>query len=133
MKICTRCKVEKDREDFSKDSSRPDGLYSYCRVCTKSVRKLRCKKDRKQKSEYERLKRYGISGEEWESLFESQGRKCAICRAPNSGKRDWDTDHDHKTGKVRGILCSPCNTALGLFKDETGILQQAIQYLGSVS
>jgi hypothetical protein len=76
-------------------------------------------------------KRYGISQQEFEALFESQGRCCAICRSvsPGSFGKHWSVDHDHDTGQVRGILCHPCNLMLGLAKDDIGRLQQADNYL----
>jgi hypothetical protein len=57
--------------------------------------------------------RYGLTLEQWEAMFEAQGRKCAICSATTPGwKRAWHTDHDHKSGAVRGILCHLCNRTL---------------------
>lgn len=55
---------------------------------------------------------------------------CAICKSPTpNGQKDWAVDHDHKTGKIRGILCAPCNKGLGHFQDDKQRLQQAIEYL----
>jgi hypothetical protein len=73
--------------------------------------------------------KYGISLAEWDSLFLSQGSKCAICECttPRGGK--WATDHDHTTGKVRSILCRLCNVALGLFDDSFLLLDKASIYL----
>ena len=75
------------------------------------------------------LKRtYGISLEEYESLLESQDNVCKICKTEKIGKH-LAVDHDHKTGKIRGILCENCNRGLGMFKDSPELLQNAIQYL----
>jgi len=79
-----------------------------------------------------RLKeKYGLTPGEWETLFETQGKKCAICKSdsPRQKNAKWDTDHDHDTGKVRGILCSHCNRLLGAAYDDLAILQAAIEYL----
>lgn len=59
----------------------------------------------------ERLKRlYGMSVEEFEEMLEAQEGKCAVCRAPEPGGRgQWHVDHCHSTGKIRGLLCHPCN------------------------
>jgi len=74
--------------------------------------------------------RYGLTLEQWEAEFDAQGRKCQICCASTSGwKRGWHTDHDHKTGRMRGILCHSCNRTLGHVKDEVGHLQAFIGYL----
>jgi Recombination endonuclease VII len=73
---------------------------------------------------------YGISLADWEKLFASQGHRCAGCGSfdPKS-KKGWHTDHDHETGKVRGILCSTCNVALGQVGDSVRVLRELIRYL----
>ena len=83
-------------------------------------------------------KNYDLTPEQWASIFEAQGRCCAICKTPipNGNKRKdgtatWATDHDHKTGKVRGILCNNCNHGLGNFKDNKTLLRLATEYLDS--
>jgi hypothetical protein len=81
----------------------------------------------KKKSRKDTLKKYGMTPEQWNALFESQEQKCAICEANESSK--WHTDHDHKTGTVRGILCHGCNVGLGHFKDCPDILNKAASYL----
>jgi hypothetical protein len=60
---------------------------------------------------------YGITLKQWEALFKRQRRRCAICRTAKPDARRWATDHDHRTGKVRGILCHRCNLALGWLGD----------------
>ena len=74
---------------------------------------------------------YGLELHEVEALFAQQGGICKICFRPIvlGGKGGAKVDHDHATGKVRGILCSPCNTGLGQFRDNPIILQSAINYL----
>lgn len=85
-----------------------------------NVRKSNCKK------------LYGISFDDALRMFDKQNGKCLICGDDmHKGKRGFCIDHDHKTGKVRGILCSNCNTGLGMFKDNISILQDAISYLNS--
>lgn len=78
-----------------------------------------------------RLKRrFGISLDEYNDIFSKQEGRCAICgRHQSEFDIAFDVDHDHKTGKVRGLLCRYCNTSLGHFKDDTSILQKAIDYL----
>lgn len=81
-------------------------------------------------------KKYGITIEEYDSINYKQGGVCAICQEKESilDKRNnrikyLSTDHDHKTGRLRGLLCNKCNKALGLFKDKLEILLKAIKYL----
>lgn len=63
-------------------------------------------------------RKYGISAAEWEAMFLEQGSMCKICSSKTSRHlRTWHTDHCHKTGRVRGILCHVCNTKLGWFED----------------
>lgn len=71
-------------------------------------------------------RRYGISLEEYQKMYDAQGGLCAICNDP------YDilcVDHCHKTGTVRGLLCDACNHGLGRFKDEPNLLSRAIDYL----
>jgi hypothetical protein len=72
---------------------------------------------------------YGLSVKEWESIFISQGSKCAICFRTEHGGTNWHTDHCHSSGKVRGILCHNCNVMLGAAKDEIPNLLSAVRYL----
>lgn len=66
---------------------------------------------------------------DYEVMFAQQGNKCAICRSENHGNVNWNADHDHKTGFVRGILCHCCNSALGYSKDSISTLMGMIEYL----
>lgn len=88
-------------------------------------------KKNKRKIKDRELKRiYGITLEQWESQFESQDSKCAICGTDEPGKRNtWSTDHNHSTGEVRGILCHICNVMLGHCDDSIDRLERAISYL----
>lgn len=75
------------------------------------------------------VRKYGITLAQRTALWESQGKRCAICQcALEERGRATHTDHDHQTGKVRGILCRLCNTGLGKL-DTVGKLQAAIEYL----
>lgn len=65
-------------------------------------------------------------------LLNSQKNKCAICKNPfdeSERAKMALVDHDHSTGRIRGLLCRDCNVALGTFKDNIGYLSRAIQYL----
>ena len=84
--------------------------------------------------------KFGISMEEYELLLESQGGTCALCDGLNNIRKKGtysgnpvamalSVDHNHKTGKVRGLLCNGCNTCLGKFNDDPVLLRKAIKYL----
>lgn len=78
---------------------------------------------------------YGITLIEYEAMLEAQGGVCAICGEKETRKNRYTgicrlhIDHDHKTGEVRGLLCSSCNFALGGFRDDPEILIKAMKYL----
>ena len=78
----------------------------------------------------ERARLYGLQRPEWEEMVDRQGGKCAICYRPNADGRALHVDHDHATGRVRGLLCGGCNAALGLLGDSTEMLQRSLDYLG---
>ena len=77
------------------------------------------------------LKRYGITLERRnEMLFVEQGGRCACCKADS---KNWHIDHDHATGKVRGILCAHCNWLIGHARDSVTVLRAAIDYLSAAA
>lgn len=84
---------------------------------------------------YLRRRKFGISETEFAELFNNADDKCQICKQPETTTNSKGEtkalaiDHCHKTGKVRGVLCQKCNTALGGFKDSIELLENAIRYL----
>lgn len=78
------------------------------------------------------LQKYGISLQEKIQLFEKQLGLCAICEFKFETVYSAHVDHDHKTGKVRGLLCLTCNHLIGKAKDSVSILQKAATYLTSL-
>lgn len=83
-----------------------------------------------------RLRRFSITQERYDQMLEDQDNRCAICQRTETSKA-WSIDHDHaccpeqsSCGEcVRGLLCSNCNSAIGLFGDNIASLQSAIAYL----
>ncbi len=75
-----------------------------------------------------KLVKYGLIPEQYDAILASQNGVCAICGLAR-GIKMLAVDHDHKTNKVRGLLCQFCNTALGKFLDSVEILKRAISYL----
>ena len=76
-----------------------------------------------------RIRSYGIDVADYEQMLQDQGGGCYICGKTPTEKRALDIDHDHATGKVRGLLCSNHNRGIGLLDDDIGLLAKAIQYL----
>ena len=73
---------------------------------------------------------YGITGEEYWRIYRYQLSTCAICQRANGSRKRLSVDHCHKTGIVRGLLCSTCNSrVLGHLRDDVEALERAIDYL----
>jgi hypothetical protein len=78
---------------------------------------------------YQKKSKYGLNEAQYRDMFELQNNKCAICGFPFNSKRKGFVDHCHKTNKVRGLLCTKCNSLLGMANDNIEILKNAIKYL----
>lgn len=77
---------------------------------------------------HRRPEKYGLSPAELRALLD-QHSVCAICRTAQWGRKGPAVDHDHATGRVRGILCQKCNVMLGNARDDPAILRAAVAYL----
>jgi hypothetical protein len=76
------------------------------------------------------LKTYGVTTEWYNQQLQKQGGCCGICGSPEPlGRGAWHVDHDHKTNKLRGLLCSNCNLLIGLAKERIEVLQKAMEWL----
>lgn len=157
-RLCTLCEKRKPRDEFGFSSGYKDGRNNNCKECLraaatasryKDLVSAREKERAKAKAQYwknpEKVKiqrarerpifRYGITLEARDRMWLEQEKKCAICASPispSNGKVANDSihiDHDHDTGRVRGLLCRFCNNGLGSFRDSVVSLRQAILYL----
>lgn len=73
---------------------------------------------------------YGITRDEYLAIYDAQGGKCAICQRATGASKNLSVDHDHETGEVRGLLCTPCNRdVLGHLRDSVLALLRAVRYL----
>lgn len=86
-------------------------------------------RDKTKTKEYWLKHKYGISLTQYNELLQSQNFSCKICQIKEPMGYNWHVDHCHSTGIVRGILCQTCNQVLGMMKDDTNLLQKAINYL----
>jgi hypothetical protein len=147
MKICGKCGVEKNLSDFTKRKASKDGLNPYCKLCAANYqlnwRMAEGNKEKKKKYEDARhaanpekrkekamKANYGITLEQYNTMWKLQKESCGICGAKETKGKGFHIDHDHKTGKVRGILCNQCNLGLGHFNDNVAKMLLAIEYLG---
>lgn len=126
---CKRC-----GEDKPLSAMRPDNRF-LCRDCSSKLGNLWSRRNPEASARHKRnhhlLSRFGITADEAERMLAEQGGTCAICTQPISDKRGFEPhiDHDHATGKVRGVLCFHCNAGLGQFGDDIERLRAAIAYL----
>lgn len=143
MKQCKDCKIIKPFEDLQKHPQSADGYNSLCLECNRERVKRWRKQNPEKRAEQVRKEgkqpytknkclkaTYGITLDEYNSMFSEQGGCCKICKLHQSEfSRALAVDHCHRTGKIRGLLCSNCNTVLGMAKDDIEILKTAINYL----
>ena len=154
-KKCLQCYEILSLDNFHKDKSRRDGYREKCKNCRckypsgdTSKKCIACddifivKNKNAKQQKYcgdvcQRVHiRYGINEYDLENLLIKSNYKCSICGCEETNidkrtnkKYSLSIDHCHASGVVRGVLCSSCNNALGLFKDDLNILNNAIKYL----
>ena len=124
LSTCAKCKETKPVSEFHKDRRRKSGVFSYCKVCKTGIDRDKYQRNRTTVL----LKAYGITEDEYNKMYSEQNGDCKIC-SKNFSR--LCVDHDHKSGKVRGLLCHHCNTMLGLALDDISTLTNAINYLKS--
>jgi hypothetical protein len=143
-KICKTCKQEKELTEFYKDKSFKDGYRANCKPCkdistyawraknkdryNENMRKLRAT-DKEMFKNIDLKRTHGITIDDYNKMLKEQDHKCKICKKSNpSSKRTLAVDHDHKTGKIRGLLCYGCNRALHTL-DNSDLFEAAVDYL----
>lgn len=137
-KRCTKCDTVKPVGEFrSRGGSMKHLLKSWCKACHFATHKTWCAENQDRVKEYrgrdpwtlvKRCARHGITPEEFVIAYEAQAGRCLICEDPIS-QMGSAIDHNHKTGKFRGILCKTCNRAIGMLRDSPSILRRAAEYL----
>lgn len=131
MKTCSVCKEIKPLDDFHNQKENQDGKTYQCKICRRK-RYKEYSQTNQAKIKLKARKRKHTSfftKEYWDSKFEEQGGKCAICGTTDPGKISFCADHCHDTLEPRGILCRKCNSGIGLLKDDIELLKKAIEYL----
>lgn len=133
---CSTCKEEKDSSFFYKASSKKRGYQFCCISCSKNYKKqhqesMTIEEWKETQRQYWLKSQYGLSLNDYNNLLKQQKHQCAICETDevDAFKGLLFVDHCHTSGKVRGLLCHHCNTALGKFKDSERILSKAIEYV----
>lgn len=110
LKWCFQCRTWKKARLFAIDPTRGGGQSSRCKPCVSHASKA---------------SKYGMTNGELTKWMASVPEKCSICSATNL----LNIDHDHTTGKLRGLLCPNCNSGIGKFKESPDLLYAAIEYL----
>lgn len=131
--VCRTCKEEKPTSNFYRRANTKSGLDSECAECTKERDKRRYKRDRhkrKYQNKWATIKmKFGITESNWMEMLKKQNSCCAVCRVLFEPIEKAHIDHDHKTGKIRGLLCKKCNFAIGLLNDDPSVFIRAAKYL----
>lgn len=155
-KVCTKCGIEKPLTEFGKDRSARDGLHQHCLICKRLARKRWREAHPEEAKEQFRvwsetnyskhlarnrhwqagnrdkvhasmlMSRYKLTPVEYQRMYDAQSGMCVICG--DAGKLVVDHKHND-TKKVRALLCTRCNTGLGLLRESVDILLAAIGYL----
>jgi len=140
-KVCKKCKKKKSLSAFRKANWGKNGYDSQCKVCRKLYAKQwrkRNPEEAKKKNRKQKLKiNFGMTVDDYDKIFEIQKGVCAICGQPEISKNQYglrrlSVDHNHVTGKVRGLLCSRCNIGIGhlnVDKKDVTLLLNAIEYI----
>jgi hypothetical protein len=147
-KKCTQCKRVKSVNLFPKIGKSSSRRRSACKSCTSKAYAKWCKenptlvkavnstsrnKRRQKRREHSRVYHmkvnYGLTWAQYEEMVSKQKGKCAICKKICSTGKRLSVDHDHKTNKIRGLLCLNCNQGLGKLGDDIESLQKALKYL----
>lgn len=134
-KICSSCGQNRELIFFEPSSRYRSGYRSQCKKCRYDRQVL-------SRQESHLNNKYGITLSDYNSLLTKQNGTCAICKLPetrvvrnaptirgSNKPSNLPVDHDHKTGRIRGLLCTKCNLALGYFQDDVALLRSAVEYL----
>jgi len=142
---CHRCGESKPADEFYPHASTARGYQYWCKNCCAQGRRERARipQDPNLTRKYALKTAYRITPEEYDTMYKRQEGRCAIC---GDRKSSWQpgmgvkgrqlflvVDHDHQTGRIRGLLCTRCNIGIGQFREDPAIMNAAIQYVGAVN
>lgn len=129
-KICTKCNKEQSLTEYHKNKQGKDGRQPRCRTCLHTAQR----EYRKSNGYGASIKyRYGITLDDYNRMLMEQQNKCVLCSIEFEsipGRLSKPViDHNHSTGKVRALICHPCNVSLGLVKENPETLLKMVEYL----
>ena len=114
-------------EHFEANRRKPNGIGSRCRGCLKEYNHTPTRRARRHR--HHLRDEYQLTPLEYSDMERAQGHTCALCGEPCSTGRRLAVDHDHETGRVRGLLCNQCNRVLGLAGDDPDRLRRMAAYV----
>ena len=119
LKTCGKCKISKPLSEFYKRDRQTGRVDSACKAC---------------RTIYHRERVLGVTDEEYWKLYHKQNGKCGICLRRLYSKRYkvFCVDHNHATGKVRGLLCHNCNGAIGMLRDCPATIRRAARWVEGI-
>ena len=147
--MCVECQQTKPLDAFHRDRSQPNERNRRCKDCRNARNREHVARNRERRAETMtrwrrddperyvaaqrayKLRAYGLTTEAYDALLLAQLGRCAICGDPEKDGWDLAVDHDHDSGRVRGLLCRRCNVGIGLLRDDARIVAAAAEYLRS--
>lgn len=142
QKKCSKCGDTKPAtpEYFYRDKRNKSGITAKCKKCkqiyvTKWKKEINPEVAKRIQRKRSLKKLYGITVEEYDKMYFRQNGVCLTCGKPETAKNQYGlrrlaVDHDHISGRVRGLLCTCCNRLIGLARNDVNILKRIIDYLG---
>lgn len=152
MKKCSTCGIEFELIYFNKNKSNKDGYEYRCKDCTRKrvnewcnnnkEKRKKYKKDYRQKHKerlknmdigYRLKKEYNLTLNQKNQMIKDQNGLCYCCKKElGTNPNNNHVDHDHKTGRIRKILCSRCNITIGGLKEDPILTQQILDYINNI-
>ena len=147
MKWCRGCRIKKDDREFCVNADNADRLASWCRRCSNAAKRAKYSKNPEKHRVQQRayvaknkkavatlnraatLREYKMTAKQYAVMLEMQKGLCKMCELPHFGDRPFVVDHCHKTGKIRGLIHTRCNTGIGMLNDDPLMMLKAYFYL----
>lgn len=134
---CSGCNIDKLATEFTRDRRRFTGYMAQCGDCSRESKRRNGRnyyhsnkeKLRPLMNWYRKKVEYGVTKEDYYRMLAAQGGCCAICKRLENKNKLFHIDHNHKTGRVRGLLCKNCNNGIGMLGDSITIIKSAAMYL----
>ena len=134
-KCCTKCKQRRSLSEFYNDKTGKFGKHSTCKTCFIKRIKIQNKQNPIRYRTWQLKYSYGITWEDYQNILREQNGVCAICGQLETATRGkskialLSVDHNHITGKIRGLLCHRCNCALGYLNESSKLALNLIKYI----